>query len=53
MLADRIAQLLNDRPLAARLGARARQTALARHDREQIAQRTVAIYRQVITSQPV
>lgn len=50
MLADRIAQLLNDRPLAARLGARARQTALARHDREQIARRTVEVYRQVLSS---
>jgi len=51
MLADRIAQLLNDRPLAGRLGAGARRTALARHDREQIARRTVEIYRQVISLQ--
>lgn len=49
LLADRIAQLLNDRPLSARLGARARQTALARHDREQIARRTVEVYRQVLS----
>jgi glycosyltransferase involved in cell wall biosynthesis len=53
MLADRIAQLLSDRPLAARLGAQARQTALERHDREQIARRMVEVYRQVISPQPV
>jgi glycosyltransferase involved in cell wall biosynthesis len=52
MLADRIALLLADRPLATRLGAHARQTALARHDREQIARRMVEIYQQVISGRP-
>ena len=48
MLADGIARLLADRGLAASLGGRARQTALARHDRQSIAERTAGIYRAVL-----
>ncbi len=51
MLADAIVRLLDDRPLAAGLGAAARRTALARHDRKRIAGRTVEIYSQVMSSQ--
>ena len=50
MLADAVVRLLDDRALAARLGAAARRTALARHDREKISARTVEVYRQVISS---
>jgi glycosyltransferase involved in cell wall biosynthesis len=50
VLADKIARVLDDRALAARLGAQARRRALARHDRQQIAGRTVEIYQQIISS---
>jgi glycosyltransferase involved in cell wall biosynthesis len=50
MLAEKIAQLLDDQALAVRLGAQARRTAVERHDPEKIAERTVQIYQQVISS---
>jgi len=50
MLAEKIIQLLDDQALAIRLGAQARQTAVERHDPEKIAERTVQIYQQVISS---
>jgi glycosyltransferase involved in cell wall biosynthesis len=50
ILAEKIVQLLDDRALAVRLGAQARRTASERHDPEQIAERTVQIYQQVISS---
>lgn len=49
-LAEKIASILDDRALAARLGAQARRTALKRHDRRQIASHTVDIYRQIIST---
>jgi glycosyltransferase involved in cell wall biosynthesis len=51
MLADRIAQVLGDPPLAARLGEQARRTAQIRHDRQSIAARTVEIYQGILASQ--
>jgi glycosyltransferase involved in cell wall biosynthesis len=50
MLAEKINQLLDDQALAVRLGAQARRIALERHDPEKIAERTVQIYQQVISS---
>ncbi len=50
ILADRIARVLDDRPLAARLGREARRTALARHDPQTIAARTAEIYRQIVSN---
>jgi glycosyltransferase involved in cell wall biosynthesis len=50
ILADKIARVLDDRALAARLGANARQIAMKRHDRQQIAGNTVDIYQQIISS---
>jgi glycosyltransferase involved in cell wall biosynthesis len=50
MLAEKIAQLLDDPVLPIRLGAQARRTAVKRHDPEKITERTVQIYQQVITS---
>ncbi len=47
-LARRIEQLLTDPVLAHKLGRRARETALARHDPEKIARATVQIYQQVL-----
>ena len=50
VLADKIARVLDDHALAARLGTQARLTALKRHDRRQIAGNTVDIYQQIISS---
>lgn len=50
VLADKIARVLDDRTMAARLGAQARRRALKRHDRRQIAGNTADIYRQIISS---
>jgi glycosyltransferase involved in cell wall biosynthesis len=50
ILADKIARVLDKRNLAIRLGAKARQTALKRHDRKQIAGNTVEIYQHIMSS---
>ncbi len=50
LLAGKVIRLLDDRELAARLGAAARRTALERHDRRRIADRTVEIYAHVAGS---
>jgi len=47
MLAEKIIQVLSDRQMAVALGARARQSALVRHDRKRIAERTLEIYQMV------
>lgn len=47
-LADGIMRLLDDRRTAARLGATARMTALARHDPQRIAAHTLDIYGDVV-----
>jgi len=49
ILAEKIIKLLEDRMLAAQLGAHARKTALQRHNRQKIADRTVEIYRSVLS----
>lgn len=48
ILAEKISKLLEDRDLAARLALQARKTALLRHDRQKIADRTVEIYRSIL-----
>jgi glycosyltransferase involved in cell wall biosynthesis len=50
MLADKLAVVLGDPALASRLGSQARRRALARHDRQAIAARTVEIYTQIAQS---
>ncbi|AND69811.1 hypothetical protein ATSB10_23570 [Dyella thiooxydans] len=51
-LADRIAQLDDDRVLLARLGARARQRALSEFDEQLVIQRTVDVYRELLRPAP-
>lgn len=48
MLADKMIQLVEDRIFANRLGAQARKTALLRHDRQKIAERTKQIYQSIL-----
>jgi glycosyltransferase involved in cell wall biosynthesis len=49
ILAEKIIKLLEDRDLATRLGLQARKTALQRHDRKKIADRTMEIYRSILS----
>jgi glycosyltransferase involved in cell wall biosynthesis len=48
-LAGKIDRLLGDPALAVRLGARARETALRRHDPQRVAQQAVDAYRDVLS----
>lgn len=48
MLAQAIGRLLEDRPMAARLGAAARRAALERHDPERVAHAVVQAYKEEI-----
>ena len=47
-LAGKIDRLLGDPALAARLGAKARETAMRRHDPRRVAKQAVGTYREVI-----
>ena len=49
MLAQAIERLLDDRPLATRLGAAARRMALERHDPERVAHGVARVYREEIS----
>ena len=49
ILAEKIIKLLEDRDLAVRLAHQARKTALQRHDRQKIADRTVEIYQSILS----
>jgi glycosyltransferase involved in cell wall biosynthesis len=49
ILAEKIIKLIDDNELSFRLGAQARKTALQRHDRQKIADRTVEIYRSILS----
>lgn len=51
-LADRIAELDDDRALLARLGARARERALSDFDERLVIQRTVDVYLELLQPQP-
>jgi glycosyltransferase involved in cell wall biosynthesis len=49
ILADKIIKLLDNRDLALGLGIQGRKTALIRHDRKKIADRTVEIYQNILS----
>ncbi len=51
LIAQRLALLLQDRDLAARLGAQARQRVLSRFSLEEQARQTVALYKRVLAEQ--
>lgn len=49
ILAEKIIKLLEDRDLAVRIALKARETALQRHDRQKISDRTVEIYSSILS----